>query len=31
MDTLFELAEWGEISLPTAIGRVGLVRVAFAL
>ena len=30
-EALFVLAERGEIDLPTAIGRVGLVRVAFVL
>ena len=30
-DTLFELAEQGRTDLSTAIGRIGLFRVAFAL
>jgi hypothetical protein len=30
-DTLFELAEQGKIDLSTAVSRIGLVRVAFAL
>ena len=30
-DALFELAERGRIDLSTAISRIGLVRVAFAL